>query len=218
MSPKMSPYVSHFVSHVSHIPNVPQNVTNFVPMSPAHVTRVSPFSICSIFYLRDSISTIYVRFLCSSLLCLDVNAERLRGIDIQEDKHDWIVNKLIIRDSVPWNIPERDFLPPVPDCHVCIVRVSQACIIGYQGTWNECDGPFSCVKEQCEVRSLLSDVRWLDNQSDRRHLRQMLTLTTVNTASSRMSQSVKSSGGATCDIKKFRVETMIIFSLTARYR
>jgi hypothetical protein len=101
MSPKMSPYVSHFVSHVSHIPNVPQNVANFVPMSPAHVPRVSPFSICSIFYLRDSISTIYVRFLRSSLLCLDVNAERLRGIDIQEDKHDWIVNKLIIRDSVP---------------------------------------------------------------------------------------------------------------------
>jgi hypothetical protein len=83
----MSPGVYPNLSPMSPMsPNVPQNVANFVPMmSPAHVPRVSPFYIFSIFYISDSVSTIYVRFLRSSLLCLDVHAERLCGINIQED-------------------------------------------------------------------------------------------------------------------------------------
>jgi hypothetical protein len=58
----------------------------FMPLFFCHVPRVSLFYICSIFNVRDSVSTIYVFFLRSSLLSLDVHAERLRGIAIQEDR------------------------------------------------------------------------------------------------------------------------------------
>jgi hypothetical protein len=60
----MSPNVPRVYPNLSPMspmsPNVPQNVADFVPMSPAHVPLVSPIYIFSIFYIRDSVFTIYM--------------------------------------------------------------------------------------------------------------------------------------------------------------